>query len=204
MSDAGNDEWRRQQLSALMDGELGEADAAALCGEWRTDAQLRVAWHTYHLIGDVMRSEDLAQTSVRDEQFLGALRQRLGDEPIVVAPVARPAAPAALRRPRWLAPTAVAAGFVAVAGVLVVTRLATPVGSDGPGVLASAPALPSAAVRVSTAPASPAASGAGLDGVLIRDARLDRYLEAHKQYGPAAAMVPGAVVRSTAAAAPQR
>lgn len=203
MSDAGGDE-RRQQLSALMDGELGAADAAALCRDWRADARLRATWHTYHLIADVMRSDDLAQASGRDERFLQMLRQHLADEPVVVAPLSVPAATAAARRPRWLAPAAVAAGFVAVAGVLVVTRLATPVVSEGGSMLASAPALPSAAVRVSTAPASPAASGAGTDGVLIRDARLDRYLEAHKQYGPTAAMVPGGVVRSTAAAAPQR
>lgn len=92
---------------------------------------------------------------------------------------------------------AVAAGFAAVAGVMVVTRLAAP--GDSPGAVIAA--QPAAAVRVSTDRPAPLA---GVEGVLIRDARLDRYLEAHKQYGPSAALVPGGVVRSTATAVPQR
>ncbi len=49
-----------------------------------------------------------------------------------------------------------------------------------------------------------AAAPVAADEVLIRDARLDRYLEAHRQYGPSVGMVPGGVVRSMATAAPQR
>ncbi len=195
------EERQGQRLSSLMDGDLAEGDAAALCRDWRDDAQLRVTWHAYHLIGDVMRSEDLAHDGARDEAFLQALRRRLADEPVLLAPAATVAASAHRRRRGWMAPVAVAAGFAAVAGVMIVTRLAAP--GDTPGaVIAAQPAVTGAApVRVATEVVAPAA---GVEGVLIRDARLDRYLQAHKQYGPSAALVPGGVVRSTATAAPQR
>jgi len=205
MSDAMEREQQRQQLSALMDGELGGAEVARLCRDWRDDGELRVIWHAYHLIGDVMRSEDLAHDARHDEAFLQALRRRLAQEPVVMAPAAAIATQAPVRRRRWAAPLAVAAGFVAVAGVMVVTRLAAP-GTDAPqALIASQPAPAGAALRVSTAP-SPAAAvpGSGVEGVLIRDAQLDRYLQAHKQYGPSAVLVPGGVVRSTASAVPQR
>lgn len=197
MVDRLNEERQRQRLSSLMDGDLADGDAAALCRDWRDDAQLRVTWHAYHLIGDVMRSEDLAHDGARDEAFLHALRRRLADEPVVLAPAATVASPVRRRRRGWMAPMAVAAGFAAVAGVMVVTRLAAP--GDSPGAVIAA--QPAAAVRVSTDRPAPLA---GVEGVLIRDARLDRYLEAHKQYGPSAALVPGGVVRSTATAVPQR
>lgn len=204
MSDPMGRQQRLQDLSAMMDGHLAEAEAARLCRDWRDDAELRVTWHAYHLIGDVMRSDDLAKLPRHDEAFLCALRQRLVDEPVVMAPAATVvAAPPARRRRAWLAPAAVAAGFVAVAGVLVVTRMTDPA-TDRSGLLAGAPAAPTGVVKVSggaavTAPAAPAV----VDDMLIRDARLDRYLEAHRQYG-SVTMVPGGVVRSTATAAPQR
>ncbi len=211
MADAAeHGQQRRQDLSALMDGDLDVAATARLCRDWRDDAQLRVTWHAYHLIGDVMRSDDLAHEAAHDEAFLQRLRQRLADEPVVMAPAATLAAAptataASARRRGWLAPLAVAAGFVAVAGVLVVTRLAAP-GGDGAPVMASAPdrAAPSGVVRVVAGSAPPAPAAAALDDVLVRDARLDRYLEAHKQYGPNVALVPGGIVRSTATAAPAR
>lgn len=205
MMDAAKRDDRRQAVSALVDGALGDDDVSQLCRDWRDDAELRVTWHAYHLIGDVLRSDDLAHVDNHDEAFLQAVRRRLADEPVVMAPAATVAvaAPAARRR-GWLAPVAVAAGFVAVAGVLVVTRLAAP-GGDGAPVMAAAPsATPAAVTRVSVGSLAAAPATVHAEEVLIRDARLDRYLEAHRQYGPSMAMVPGGVVRSTATAAPQR
>lgn len=171
---------RRQQLSRLMDGELPPTELAEACAQWRGDAAQRADWHAYHLIGDVLRSDDLAVQPARDERFLQALRLRLAEEPVPLAPEAPVAvepvqlplqanaraavlpAPAVARRSRnWLmAPVAVAAGFVAVAGVMVVTRVMAP--------------EPVAATLASSNP-SPAASA-----VLVRNAQLDRYLSAHR------------------------
>ncbi len=171
----------RQALSSLMDGELPANEQASALAAWQQDADLRADWHAYHLIGDVLRSEDLATRPAADEAFLQSLRLRLADEPVPLAPAplappepaiagndrqAANGGPALHRaaRSRWrrlMAPAAVAAGFVAVVGMLGVSQLMTPT-----------PAGPTlAAVPAGSSDAS---------GMLVRDARLDRYLSAHR------------------------
>lgn len=178
---------RRQQLSSLMDGDLDSSEVAGACAWWRQDAHARRDWHAYHLIGDVLRSDDLASNTPRDAAFLQALRQRLADEPVPLAPAPLPApalvaaqqlangAPAPARSRPWrhwlLAPAAVAAGFVAVAGVMVVTRVMLPVSADATTLAVAAPA-------------------AGASAVLVRSAQLDRYLSAHRSLANGA--MPGA------------
>ena len=76
-----------QSLSALADGEVDAAAAASLAAAWRDDAMLRRRWHAYHLIGDALRSEELA-AGAGDAAFLRRLRERLDREPVVLAPVA--------------------------------------------------------------------------------------------------------------------
>ncbi len=184
-----------EEFSALVDGELGPDGLVRACASWRSDARSRQTWHAYHLIGDVLRSDDLASHPDRDVDFLNRLRERLADEPVVLAPPAVPAVPAiagrrALRH--WRAGAAVAAGFVAVAGVLVVMR--SPVPQAEPE-LARAPVV---------SPVVPVAADAGVeqaayvtDGRVMRDARLDRYLAAHQQFAGASALgVPSAFLRS--------
>jgi sigma-E factor negative regulatory protein RseA len=205
MSDRSlNDDDKRERLSALLDGECSEQAVRDACAAWRDDAGVRSAWHEYNLIGDVLRCDDLAHPAPRDALFLAALRARLAQEPVVLAPAREAAAPA--RHPRrWLAPAAAAAGFVAVAGVLVVTRLSAPDGDAGP-VFAGAPnaALQPVAASMPLADANEPQPIVA-DGKLIRDARLDRYLAAHKRFGDSSAVaVPGVVLRSSATVAPAR
>lgn len=165
----------RQSLSALMDGRPDGAGLDGACSAWRAESRARECWHTYHLIGDVLRSDELAVRPARDEAFLAGLRERLASEPVPLAP--------SLERGRWrqrlVAPVAVAAGFVAVAGALVVLRVVQPEAADGVPIAANAGAEAMA------------------HGQLVRDARLDRYLAAHRRVSHGAAVqVPGAVVRS--------
>jgi sigma-E factor negative regulatory protein RseA len=182
MNDPGSDE-RSAALSQAMDGDAGAIDAALR--SYAADPSARADWHAYHLIGDVLRSSDSASTAARDAGFVARLRARLADEPV-------PLAPRALQRPvarqRWMAGAAVAAGFAAVAGVLVATRGSAP--EAGP-TLAGA-----------SAPAGPI----GVDVVLVRNPDLDRYLAAHRQYAPVSTLAaPGGFVRSAdVAAAPGR
>jgi len=195
MSDAMQRESERLGLSALMDGEAADAEAERALRLWRDDVGARAHWHVYHLVGDVLRSNDLAQSPAHDEAFVQALRERLALAPVVLAPAQ---APVRRSRRRWIGSAAVAAGFVAVAGVMVVTRLALPGGEPDGVLLASPPATSTPVLRVANLPAG------GGEGVLIRDAQLDRYLEAHRQFGPSAALLPGGIVRSAASVAPQR
>lgn len=94
-------EWR-QALSALADGEASEAELAQLLAAWPEQAGLRRDWHAYQLLGDALRSVDLAGDAGRDQRLLQRLRPLLGAQP----------APRPALLPRWLAPLAVAAGFV--------------------------------------------------------------------------------------------
>lgn len=189
-----------EQLSALMDGDLESGVVAQACRGWRDTAESREIWHRFHLIGDVMRSEDLASTAARDAAFLRGLRERLAAEPVVIAPQALPAAVpgvavAGARRSRrwgWRAPAAVAAGFVVVAGVLVVTR------APQPAAVEQAAVVPAAAAVVPVAAAEPAVEPQPMvaNGQVIRDARLERYLAAHQQFaGTSALGVPSAFLR---------
>lgn len=184
---------RREVLSALMDGDAQAL--AAGCAAWRDDAEARGQWHAYHLIGDVLRSEELARPPSADAHFLHTLRLRLAAEPVVLAPSVQPAAVPPRRR--WLAPAAMAAGFVVVAGVLVVTRGLLPGDRPAPQLAAAPPPAPvvrAAAVEPQLA-----------DSALIRDARLDRYLRAHKQYGGSSAVgLPGGVLQRASTAAPEQ
>jgi sigma-E factor negative regulatory protein RseA len=201
-----DDEDKRQRLSLLLDGDASPDGAEDACAAWRDDGELRAAWHVYHLIGDVMRSEDLARPAARDAAFLASLRGRLKSEPVILSPQAASARPAPqrARRRSWIGPAATAAGFAAVAAVLVTTRVATP-DDESTAVLARSPAgvLPVAASAAlfDGSDAQPLLA----DGKLIRDAHLDRYLAAHKQYGDSSAVVlPGIVLRSSTSVPPAR
>ena len=181
---------RRSRLSAAMDGDREPLDQ--VCRAWRDDPDARATWHAYHLIGDVMRSSELASAPSRDAAFLAALRQKLADEPVVLAPA--PAAKPVRSRSGWLMPAAAAAGFVVVAGVLVVTRLSGPGSEGGAPVMAGAPGSPLGVMQVSTGALAVPANG--LSGAVIRDPRLDEYLRAHQSArGGFGATVPGSSLR---------
>jgi sigma-E factor negative regulatory protein RseA len=176
-------------LSALADGDAGAL--AQACALWREDPRARATWHAYHLIGDVLRSDELAAPPSHDAAFLAALRTRLAAEPTILAPAAK--APAAAHRHGWLLPAAAAAGFAAVAGLLVLTRLPAPVADDA--LLAANPEPRAGLVLTGSAASAP--QPLVIDGRMIRDARLDSYLRAHREaLGGVPAAVPGGAPRS--------
>lgn len=193
-----------EQVSAAMDGDAQAADAVARA--WKSQTAVRSDWHAFQLIGDVLRSVDCASPAPRDEALLRRVRERLAAEPVVLAPAAA-AAPAANNRARWWAPAAVAAGFVAVVGLVVVQ----PQKDAGQGVAVTA-AAPGSVIPVGQAGFQPRETVAAAPGVaaasapvMIRSAELDRYLAAHKQFAATSAVpAPGVVVRSVSAVAPSR
>ena len=213
----------RQELSAAIDGELSDDAVRRLCVLWRNDPEVRETWHAFSLIGDVMRSEDLASSASRDERFLVDLRARLADEPVVLAPsTARTpqagphdadAAPGLGQRTSkrsWWAPAAVAAGFVAVVGTLVVVSQAPQRAAAEPVQLAVAAPAASAvqapsAVVVARAE-NPASSPESIaTGELIRNPQLDQYLLAHKQLAGSSVLgAPSGFLRNAAVEAPAR
>jgi sigma-E factor negative regulatory protein RseA len=205
----------RRILSALADGDATDGEAARAWQAWRDDPEARASWHAYQLIGDVLRSEDLAAEPAADEAFLVALRARLADEPVVLAPQARvEAAPVAMpaavnastaairSRGRWQGPLTMAAGFLVMLGGLSVMgpfrhgadpQTASSAAS-GP-VLAGAPSVNNAGI-VATSVQSPAESKAAAD-------QLAPYLAAHRQStmsGPF--QMPGSDIRNASLVQP--
>ena len=178
----------RGLLSALTDGEADAADCARACADWAAaDAEVRSRWHAYHLIGDVLRSDDLAAAPAHDASLLQRLRLRLADEPALPLPLPTPSlvTTAARSRRAWVVPTALAASVMGLGTVWAVSQwgLLAP-GAVPAGVVAGAPA-PSAKLAAAAAP-PPSAEPVAVGGKLMRDAQLDRYLRAHREYGAAA------------------
>lgn len=180
----------REALSALTDGEADAAAAGEGAARWRDDDDAKATWHAYQLIGDVLRSEDLAGGH-RDRLFMQRLHVRLMQEPTVLAPApALPGLPddrthsgqAGLLH-RWAVPLGLAAGMALVLGTLVVVRQDQE--ANAPALVADAkPAQPLQRVGLA------AVAGSSSAPVLLRDPRLDRYLAAHKQFQSANAMGP--------------
>lgn len=192
----------RWLISALADGELDAGDCGRALAAWgESGSGARRGWHTYHLIGDVLRSEDLCSAPGHDRAFLERLRSRLAEEPAVlgvaVDAVQFPGKLPAPRR-RWAMPMALAAGVMALASVLVLKLV------PGDGAASSAPLLaatPSAVATVAAAgnvpSAAPVLETSSQGSRIVRDAQLDRYLRAHRDYGAALpGSLPGGSARS--------
>lgn len=204
-------------LSALLDGDASQADRALAA--FREEPAARADWHAYQIIGEAMRSDDVDCRAHHDVAFLARVRARLSDEPVVLAPArSTGSSPKSVRlagwRTAWAAPVAVAAGFIAVAGVLVVTRVAAPGGSAPEAVstlaggASTAPALgglqavSSGSLLRSSIPGAQATPTTPA-GALLRSADLDRYLAAHRQYSATSSLsVPGGAARNVTVAAP--
>ncbi|KQP35821.1 sigma-E factor negative regulatory protein [Pseudorhodoferax sp. Leaf274] len=207
----------RERLSALADGELDGDETARLMEAPQAERDgLHQTWQAYHLIGDVLRGGE--QTAVHaSSDFLSRLQTRLAQEaPLVPArpavPVAEPVQVAAISRAsandasfRWKM-VAGCASFVAVAALAW-----TVVG--GAGSMVQQPqmaALPAPVVEASAAPQvveQEVRLPSGEAQVMLRDARLDELLAAHKQAGSSSALqmpVPAGLLRSATFTAPER
>ena len=202
-------EVRSEQLSALADGQLqGDEFAAALA--WAAQDEGRDTWGVYHLVGDVLRSSDLARPV--NPAFLSRLRDELAKE----APPQRPQAPAELDTLDHVAvylPEAanasvfrwkMVAGFASLAAVAAIgwTSFSQLQGAGGPGAQ-----LAASSPERSTAQGAPVVAVADADGqqVMIRDPRLDELLAAHKQFGSTSALqMPAGFLRNATFETPGR
>ena len=171
-------------LSALMDGELLGSEKDGALAQLLASPQAQAQWHTYHVAGDVLRSEDLGGAA-QDLQFLAKLQARLAQEPEM--PHARILATATLGYSDQSAAAESANSALfrwrALAGAAC-TVLVAVLGS-----LALAPGTPSVPLAINAAPVSSVAqivpteiAIVAPDG-MIRDPRLDQFLSAHQQLG---------------------
>lgn len=209
-------------LSALADGQASADELKELCKVWKDKDRARQDWHLYHLIGDTLRSDELARDPGHDQKFLERLSERLALEPVALAPhpvvtSGREENSRSARR-HWLGLTAVAAGFALVAGALLVmqnngvweqqavgaSQLAQVKGAEKTAVTAASeksgmtrsvaelekPPVAQSGAKIGerTKLASSQSSPSALNGPLLRDPRLERYLRAHKEYGAGAGL----------------
>ncbi len=71
----------KQDISALMDGELFEDDALTLLNKLKKNPRESQEWLTYHLIGDALRQPDYVCRDISAK-----FHERLQAEPVVFAP----------------------------------------------------------------------------------------------------------------------
>ena len=195
---------QREQLSALVDGAL-QGEELSCAFDFARQPEGRETWHLYHLVGDVLRSPELASgTDSRD--FLSRLRQGLAAEPApvlaapaelhqVVSPQTAPVPAANASEFRWK----MVAGFASLAVVAAV-------GWNSWGYLqGNAPvAAPLAVAAPASAEVLAVADGVA-PAVMIRDPRLDELLAAHKQFGSTSALqMPAGFLRNATFEAPAR
>lgn len=201
----------REQLSALADGELkGEEWSQALALACEEEGQS--TWELYHLVGDVLRSPELARPA--DSAFLARLRVQLAEEPVVPSRLETGVETTVVQGKahdldaaanasvfRWK----MVAGFASLAAVAAIgwTSLATLQGA-GTGAGAQLALVPE---RAAAEQGSPVIAVADSDGqqVMIRDPRLDELLAAHKQFGSTSALqMPAGFLRNATFESPGR
>jgi sigma-E factor negative regulatory protein RseA len=195
-------EMRTQEIvSALADGELrGEAFARAVEVAAR-DGDGRDAWHTYHLIGDVLRSGETGAVTQPD-RFMSRLQERLLEErqsPTVVTP-SQQVMQMAVDSSQQQSVAANDGNFrwKVLAGVASLTAAGAVAWS-----LSGAPANNTGAQLARTEGAPVLANTQR--GVMIRDARLDELLAAHRQIGGASVLpAPAGSLRNAAFEGPAR
>jgi sigma-E factor negative regulatory protein RseA len=182
-----------ERISALMDSELGvHAHPGAVQQLLAGPEALRV-WHRYHVVGDVLRSAELA-TAASDHAFLEKLSYKLAQEP---------------GRPQWDAPRAVdssavdhsARNFVPgipsdpvrVAANASVWQWKLLAGAACSALVAvvglglwnqtTTPSEQQLAMKAAPQSAQELAAVAGDAGVMLRDPQLDALIAAHQQLG---------------------
>jgi sigma-E factor negative regulatory protein RseA len=191
-------------VSALADGELrGEGFVQAV--QWLQESDdARASWHAYHVVGDVLRSGELAALGTNDAAFVVRLRSRLqGEVPLGQSEIAidLEASDARHKRAGGINHREVAndasfrwklvAGFASVAAVAVVAwpLVASVLAPSGAPQLARVEALPTE----------------GQAQVMIRDPRLDQLLAAHQQSGAISALqMPAGFLRNATYERPSR
>jgi sigma-E factor negative regulatory protein RseA len=178
---------RGERLSAFVDGESfdGSGDISQfLSGFTQKD---RAAWSDYHLIGDALRSDDLAASPATSSAFMNTFSARFEAEAHVFAPAAIPAVSAERVRSRMFRRRVVPAFAVAAAAAtltwIVVPQLQGVDGRNGVQVASLSSQSSDHVQRVAMA-SMPAASTRSpvVEANIIRDASLDQYLEAHQQF----------------------
>ncbi|MFP5505539.1 MAG: sigma-E factor negative regulatory protein [Gammaproteobacteria bacterium] len=161
----------REQISALVDGELADGERRLLLERLMRDPALRAHWANYQLISDSLR------------QSLAPLTDPGLAERVMAVVDAEPDRPAERASP-WSGLAKSVAGLAVAASVAVVAvlTLQTPeMAPPGAGVqVAATPPAPADYVRLTPSPAVPVAQA--------QEDRLNEYLVNHSEYAASGGM----------------
>lgn len=174
----GTKHLSNEDVSALMDGAMTGIDASELLAAVVRSDEALANWHHYHLIGDIIRSEDLAPSASElnfADRVMDAISVQSADlQPLGVGAVASAGHPSA-NTGRW---RVALAGTVGI-GVLALL-LAEPLGprffgnTVQPVTAHARPDVVAPAVSLALEEERP---------VMARDPELDALLSAHQQMG---------------------
>jgi sigma-E factor negative regulatory protein RseA len=175
MSSNLHPEWER--LSSLVDGELDPKGTDSLLTALCRDPELHGEWVTLHVVGDALRSSEVAALHAPD--FCARVSAALALEPTVLAPRASPVRRSGTLR-RYLAPGVAIAASAAVIAFVAVPLLQSPT--------AVAP-IQQAAVTAAPASDPTPAEVSRRAAVTVAKARsLDVYLAAHRELAAGVAL----------------
>jgi len=187
-------EQAHELVSALADGELQGAEFVRALAVLASSPQAQAHWHSYHLVGDVLRAGAGTAVGAHDAAFVARLRLRLQQEEAPVLPGAgvgrvnvQPSANDSVWR--WK----LVAGLSSLAVVAVLGwQLVFP--------------SQQAAQMAASGPVSLPVTQAGAEApVMIRDPRLDQLIAAHQQLGGTSALqMPAGFLRNATFERPAR
>lgn len=188
MIDATDSNMKGKTMESIQHETLSAASAAGQGQPGTENESVLDVWHVYHLIGDAMRSPELAGRCLDRSFVVGVMRrvERESSNPILdnalgqATAVTTPLGPSSRRSAandwNWSLVAGVASLAVALAVAWTLGGAWT--GREVPQLAQSRPA---------TAPVVTAASRSEPQ-VMIRDPRLDELLAAHKQLGGTSAL----------------
>ena len=191
-----------ERVCDLVDGHVPDSEFAQAFDALLSSHQAVQTWHAYHVIGDVLRSAELAPAH-SDHAFLERLERRLAIEPgrpaavtgnVMAAHSQLVSANASMFRWKMFAGVA---GFALVGVVGLSLWMQTSPRGDAQLALRSDTVPPASTITTIVAE-----TGAG---TMLRDARLDELMAAHRQLGGHSALqVPAGFLRSATYEGPAR
>lgn len=196
----------KEEISALMDGEVERQQMQQLIRQLRDDPDGRGCWERYHLISDALRNNLPPHVN---RSFVSNISQAIANENLLVSASPAPNTPAKAKRPAAVAGPW--AGFALAASVAAVAYLGVGVTSQEDRI--AGPSLASQGVGAPIAPLAHSAAPADLQVVEDRqwnvlrpdvETRLNNYLYSHRNVAGNMAINPAVLPNARVVAQPPR
>ena len=192
-----------ERVSALADGQLRGDEFAGVLASLAESREALAAWHAYHVVGDALRCADLADGRA-DLAFVARLRGQLPfsvDAPHSAAhamgtdvlatgasSVAVDVGPGGRRNESANDPVTRWKLLAGMASMVAVAAVGWQLASGDAGLTGAAQLANVSGTATTVTAVLAAQAGMAEPPVMLRDARLDELLAAHKQFGGTSAL----------------